>query len=405
MITLIEQRNQLMQEAGTLISGKTLDKATRRAKFDAMMNDVDILNAKIELEERSNIAGRPPRSQPGTDSATPSEEQRSKDAFHEWMRTGNVSAENRSIVRDAKERENRNIGATVGTGAQTTNISSSSVFIPVGMDPLIHSALVSSGNLSANVRSLVTADGSPIKVATDDDSASGLTLISPEGTAVTELDPALGGFMSYVSEFTTSLITVSESELEDSYFDVGAFIQQKFATRVYNGLNRAIQLGSGNVQSIVTGLATPASFTTADGITLASLQQLNADLDNAYQGNAKYVMTQKTKSNLMSLVDNFGRPLLQADSTQTPFNSIFGKQIVISNSMDNVGATNKIPVLYGDLEASYTLRSIRSGLKITRLVERYAELGLVGFIGRARFGSFLTTQSSSPSLIGLKQAA
>jgi HK97 family phage major capsid protein len=402
MITLIEQRNQLLQESGNLVAGKTIDKETR-AKFDLMIKDVDLLNAKIELEQRSNIAGRPPRTQPGTDSLTPSEEERSKAAFHEWMRTGNVSAENRSIVRDAKE--TRTIGATVGTGAQATNISSSSVFIPVGMDPLIHSALVSSGNLSANVRSYVTADGSPIKVATDDDSQSGLTLISPEGTAVTELDPSLGGFMSYVSEFTTSLITVSESELEDSYFSVDAFIQQKFATRVYNGLNKAIQLGSGNVQSIVTGLATPASFTTANGITLASLQQLNGDLDNAYQGGAKYIMSQKTKSSLMSLVDLFNRPLLQADSTQTPFNSIFGKDIVISNSMDAVGAVGKIPVMYGSLEDAYTLRSIRSGLKITRLVERYAELGLVGFIGRARFGGYLTTQASSPSLIGLIQTA
>jgi len=174
---------------------------------------------------------------------------------------------------------------------------------------------------------------------------------------------------------------------------------------VYNGLNKAIQLGSGNVASIVTGLSAPATFSTTTGITLASLQQLNADLDNAYQGNSKYVMTQKTKSSLMSLVDNFGRPLLQADSTQTPFNSIFGKSIVISNSMDNVGAIGKIPVLYGDLESSYTLRSIRSGLKITRLVERFAELGLIGFLGRARFGGYLTVQASSPSLVGLKQIA
>jgi len=221
--SLIEQRNQLLQEAGTLVAGKEVSKETR-SKFDLMMSSVDLLNAKIELEQRSYEAGRPPRQQPGTDSLNPSEEQRTQDAFREWMRTGNVSAENRSIVRDAKERENRNIGATVGTGSQATNISSSSVFIPVGMDPLIHSALVSSGNLSANVRALVTADGSPIKVATDDDSTSGLTLITPEGTAVTELDPALGGFVSYVSEFTTSLISVSESALEDSYFDVAGFI-------------------------------------------------------------------------------------------------------------------------------------------------------------------------------------
>lgn len=402
MITLIEQRNQLMQEAGTLISGKTLDKATRRAKFDAMMNDVDILNAKIELEERSNVAGRPPRSQPGKDSLNPTEEQRTTDAFREWMRTGNISAENRSYLKES--RETRDLGATVGTGAQTTAISASSVLIPVGFDPMIHTAAKSYGQLATNVRQLVTATGDPIKVASSDDTANGLTLISPESTAVTELDMALGGTVSYVSEFTTSLIKVSESLLEDSAFDVAGFISNSFSTRYFKGLNQAIQLGSGNVQSIVTSLATGATATSATAVALADLINVFGELDPAYQDSAKWVMNAKTKANLMGLVDQFGRPLLQADVNGVPFNSIFGKSIVVSTFADDATAA-KTPILIGSLEQSYTLRTIQSGLKIVRLNERYAETGEVGFIGRVRAGGYLTTQASSPSLIGLKMAA
>ncbi len=126
-------------------------------------------------------------------------------------------------------------------------ITASSVLIPVGFDPMIHTAAKSYGQLATNVRQLVTATGEPQKVATSDDVANGLTLISPESTAVTELDMGLGGFMSYVSEFTTSLIKVSESLLEDAAFDVAGFISNSFATRYFKGLNQAIQLGSGNV--------------------------------------------------------------------------------------------------------------------------------------------------------------
>lgn len=401
MITLIETRNQLLQEAGTLVAGKKIDKETR-AKFDKMMADVDLLNAKIELEERSNVAGRPPRPQPGTDSVNPTEEQRTTDAFREWMRTGNISAENRSYLKES--RETRDLGATVGTGAQTTAISASSVLIPVGFDPMIHTAAKSYGQLATNVRQLVTATGEPQKVATSDDSANGLTLISPESTAVTELDMGLGGFMSYVSEFTTSLIKVSESLLEDAAFDVAGFISNSFATRYFRGLNQAIQLGSGNIGSIVTGIATGATSAAPTAIALADLIAIFGDLDPAYQDNAKWVMNAKTKANLIGLVDTFGRPLLQADVNGVPFNSIFGKSIVISTFADNATAGLE-PLLFGDLEASYTLRTISSGLKIVRLNERYAETGEVGFIGRVRAGGYLTTQSSSPSLVALKMHA
>jgi HK97 family phage major capsid protein len=399
--SLQEQRNQLMQEAGDLVAGKSINKETR-TKFDLMMNSVDLLNAKIELEQRSSIAGRPPRTQPGTDSTNPTEEQRTKDAFREWMRTGNVSAENRSYLKES--RETRDLGATVGTGAQATAITASSVFIPVGFDPMIHSAAKSFGNLATNVRQLVTATGEPQKVATSDDTANGLTLISPELTPVVEQDMNLGGFVSYVSEFTTSLIKVSESLLEDSAFDVAGFISNSFATRYFRGLNQAIHQGSGNVGSIVAGVHVGATSAAPTAIALTDLLATFAALDPAYQDRAQFVMNSVTKANLMGLVDNFGRPLLQADVNGVPFNSIFGKTIIIDQFADNTAAT-KIPLLLADLEASYTLRTIQSGLKIVRLNERYAEFGEVGFIGRVRAGGYLTTQASSPSLVALQMHA
>jgi HK97 family phage major capsid protein len=215
---------------------------------------------------------------------------------------------------------------------------------------------------------------------------------------------ALGGFESYVSEFTTSLIKVSNSLLADAAFDVDSFIQNAFATRYFKGLNQAIQLGSGNVQSIVSSVAVGATSASPTAIVLADIIALFGALDPAYQDNAKFVMNAKTKANLIGLVDTFGRPLLQADVNGVPFNSIFGKSIVISTFADNATAA-LTPILFGDLEASYTLRTVSSGLQIVRLVERYAELNQTGFIGRVRAGGYLTTLSTSPSLVSLKMHA
>ncbi len=60
-------------------------------------------------------------------------------------------------------------------------------------------------------------------------------------------------------------------------------------------------------------------------------------------------MNAKTKANLIGLVDTFGRPLLQADVNGVPFNTIFGKTIVISTFADNATAGLE-PLLFGDLE-------------------------------------------------------
>ena len=388
--TLVEKRNKLMTEAQAIITAKHID-SEKRAMFDTMMKDVDRLDAEIQLEERS--VSRPPRSQPGENGGSTHEE-RSKSAFREWMRTGTISQENRSYIK-----ETRDIGATVGTGVGATTITSS-VAVPVGFNPQLNIAQKSYGQLVGAVRSFKTATGEPVKTMLSDDTQAGLTVIA-EGTAVTELDPNLSGSVSYVDELTTSLIKVGNSLLNDAAFDVDAFIENTFAVRYFRGLAQMIQLGNGShIQSIAAGVALGATSGAPTAISLTDLINTFSALDVAYLDNAKWVMGPGTRSGLMGLTDNYGRPLLQADVSGTPFNAIYGKPIVISTYADTVLA-GKTPVLFGDLEASYTLRTV-GDLQIVRLTERYAELNQTGFIGRCRAGGFLTTQAVSPSLVSLK---
>jgi len=77
---------------------------------------------------------------------------------------------------------------------------------------------------------------------------------------------------------------------------------------------------------------------------------------------------------------------------------------VLSTYAPIVAAGNS-SILFGDLAASYTLRTVNQGLSIVRLTERFAELNQTGFIGRTRAGGYLTTQGASPSLVALRQHA
>jgi len=397
MSNLIERRNRLITEASALINGKTVNTETR-AKFDGMMAEVDTLDGDIQRETRvasfqaeQGTAGRPPRE--GFEGGNGTE--REKRAFTEWMRTGSVD---RSILR-----ESRALGAVTGTGVGATTITNS-ILVPTGFDPQMHIAQKSYGQLVGAVRNLKTSTGEPQKVTFLDDVSQSLSVIG-ESVAVSETDPNLGGgFISYVDELTTGLVTVGNSLLEDSAFDVPAFISDAFAVRYYKGLAQMIQQGNGShIASIAAGVTIGATSAAPTAVVLNDLIATFSALDVAYLDRASWVMGPQMRSTLMGLTDSYGRPLLQPDPSGKPFNSLYGASIVLSTYAPLMAASST-PILFGDLAASYSLRLV-GDLQIIRLTERYAELNQTGFIGRTRAGGYLTTIAASPSLVSLKMHA
>ncbi|MBB5056068.1 HK97 family phage major capsid protein [Granulicella aggregans] len=400
MATLIElkqNRNKLLTDAQQILTSKAANAETRIAA-NKMIADADELDVQIGLEERiaktqseERNSTRPPRSQPG-DQGIPADAEKQKMAFRDWMRTGHVSQENRSYLRQA---ETRDLG--VGT---TAPITAGAVLVPSGFDPQLHISQKSYGALVGAVRQFKTDDGRSLKVSLADDTAQGLTVIG-EAIAVTENDPNLSGFTSNVDELTTGLVKVSNSLLQDSAFDVDDFIQNTFAARYYKGLSKMISIGNGsNIAAITAGATLGATSTAPTVLDLPSLIAIYGALDAAYLENASWLMSSTVRSGLMGLTDNYGHPILQADLTGQPFNALFGRPIVLSPFMPSVAATT-VPILFGDL-TSYTLRTVAGGLQVVRLTERYAELNETGFIGYTRAGGYNTSQAASPSIVSLK---
>ena len=96
----------------------------------------------------------------------------------------------------------------------------------------------------------------------------------------------------------------------------------------------------------------------------------------------------------MGQVDSIGRPLFIPSPNTGAFDTLLGRPIVINQSQGAIGAGN-FPVLFGDLKAGYTFRSV-GDLSILRLNERYADTGEVGFIGYATVGGFATDAGTHP---------
>ncbi len=394
---IIEKRNRIMQEAGTLAQGKNVNAETR-AKVKTMLAEADVLAEDLTtaqaLEAHANemrSASRPPRGEIGATTEAEHEQR----AFRDWMRTGTIASENRSYLR-----ENRDMGSFVGVG-QSTNTITSSVLVPIGFDPLLAVAQKSYGQLVGAVRQLTTASGEPMKYALVDDTANSLTLLPTEISPVSELDPTLSGGVSYVDDLTTGLVKVSNNLLNDSAFSVSDFISQTFGSRYYRGLAQMIQQGNGShIAAIGANVPVGATTAAANGIALDDLIRLFVSLDPAYIERASWVMSPATKAALMQITDNYGRPLLQADISGTPFNALYGKTIVSSTYAPSIAAGN-VPILFGDL-SSYTLRTVSDGLQVVRLAELFQVSNEVGFLARCRVGGYSTLQASSPAIVGLQ---
>jgi HK97 family phage major capsid protein len=388
---ITSKRNKLMVDAQALITKETVT-TEDRSNFDKMIADADVLSAditrmqsveKFNAEQRNST--RPPRAGFGNDDKSEATVQSQKRAFTEWMRTGQVSAENRQFIRTQEQRD-------LGVSTPGGSITGGSVLVPTGFDPTFHSALKSFGQLLDAVYTLNTAGGGPIDVALENDTANGLTLVS-EATAVTENDPTVSGSVSLTDTATSGLVSISNQLLQDSQFNLDDWIQNKLAGRYYRGFANWISLGNGsNVTALGSTLGATSASPTA--VSYTDLAALFGSLDNLYVQNASWVMSSATRASLMGLISTTGQPILQTDVAGNPFNAIFGRPIVIDESRPAIAATNKA-ILLGDLKAGYTARKA-GDFGIKRLSELLALKDETGFVLFCRVGGYNTDAGTHP---------
>ena len=92
-------------------------------------------------------------------------------------------------------------------------------------------------------------------------------------------------------------------------------------------------------------------------------------------------------------------PSVNTDS----LDKILGRDVVISQYHPNVAAGVVGAVQFGDLESAYVLRTA-GDVSVLRLNERYADSGMVGFLGFHRNSGFPTNAGTDP-LLNLTQHA
>lgn len=205
-----------------------------------------------------------------------------------------------------------------------------------------------------------------------------------ENAAYTESNPTFG--QKQIDAFKlTDLIRVSTELLQDSAFDLEAYISQEFIRAFGVAEEEAFCVGNGTKQptGIFTANGGEVGVTAAGAaaITVDELISLIYALKSPYRRNAKFFMHDSTVALIRKLKDNNGAYLWQPSVQAGEPDRLLGYPLYTSPYVPQVEA-GALAVAFGDF--SHYWIADRAGRTVQRLNELYATNGQVGYVATER---------------------
>ena len=200
-----------------------------------------------------------------------------------------------------------------------------------------------------------------------------------------ESDDAFGQVSIGAYKLAT-MIKISEELLNDSVFDMPAYIAKEFARRIGAAEEEAFFTGNGpgkplGILAATGGAETGVTAAAADKITMDEVIDLFYSLRAPYRRNAVFIMNDATVKALRKLKDGQGQYLWQPSITAGTPDTILNRPVYTSGFMPTLATGNKT-ILFGDL--GYYWVADREGRSFKRLNELYAPTGQVGFLASQR---------------------
>ena len=195
-----------------------------------------------------------------------------------------------------------------------------------------------------------------------------------------ESDDAFGQVAIGAYKLAT-MIKVSEELLNDSVFDIAAYIAKEFARRIGAAEEEAFFTGNGTgrptgILSASTGAEIGVTAASATTLTFDEVMDLYYSLRSPYRRNAVFIMNDATIKALRKLKNGNGDYIWQPSVTAGVPDTILNRPVHTSAFMPTLAADAKT-ILFGDL--GYYWVADRVGRSFKRLNELYAPTGQVGF--------------------------
>lgn len=201
-------------------------------------------------------------------------------------------------------------------------------------------------------------------------------------------------------KISSRIILVSDELLQDSWFDIAAYVLRIARQRIELGMDYYLIHGSGN-QNEPKGIllqikqskrisAKPTA--TAPGEVMDAAIDVIHGVDPAFRKMPGFgvAVNDNTLKLMRKWKDADGNPIYLKDPRADWSETLFGEKLIIDNELPDIG--NDGWILAGDF-AAITVRLV-GAVAIRRLNELYAETGQVGFLAWQRFGVVLTDKAA-----------
>lgn len=195
----------------------------------------------------------------------------------------------------------------------------------------------------------------------------------------TELTSTAGKFKNItLTGFLAGALTkISKKLINNSNFELVNFVITKMAEAATKFIEKELLIGTAEK---IEGLSKVSNIVTAEAATAVTsdeLIDLQEEVIDAYQSNAIWIMSRKTRKAIRKLKDNDGNYLLNRDLNAKWGYTLLGKDVYTSDSMPDMQA-GKIAIYY--LDPTGLAVKISESLTIEVLRERYADQHVVGVI-------------------------
>lgn len=388
---LLQERNQIATQMKSMYKAAEQEdrgfSADEQEKWDNLSTALDSFDKRVENEKRAS----------SLDQYTEADIEAMKpESVREMEEKGEVTERQafQALVRSTDAGMtglSADQKAALKRAQATGTDSAGGYLVPDDLANQIINRMVSFGGIREAATVINTASGNTLEVPTNDDSSNSGSILA-ENTQDSEQDVTLGVKSLGAYKYTSNIIRVPIELLQDSAFDVEAYLANRFGERLGRATAAHYAAGTGSSQPEGLNAATSgkaAAATTA--VTYLELLDLKHSVDPAYRSNARWVFNDATFLSIKKLLDGDSRPLWQPDISGSTPGLLDGDPYIIDQGMPALAASSK-SICYGDISGLW-IRDVM-GMTLTRMVERYADYHQVGFVAIMRTDSALIDANS-----------
>lgn len=389
---LWERQKELLESAN---DGLMTEEA--RSEFDRIETDMaaqaeEIRRIEAHADTESELRASSGRIvQPGTvgsdvdaaEAVTPEARNLARnEAFKVWATRGDtaLNSDQRTALRELR--------------AQSTAVAAGGYTIPQDFSGELEVALKQYGGVRQAARIMPTDSGAAMPWPTVNDSANIGRLLA-ENTVVTKTDMVFGVVNFGAYKFSSDSVLVSEELLQDSAFDLNAFIGESLGVRLARITNQFATTGTGSAQPQGVATAAVGGHNLVGALDWTDLVELEHSVDPAYRASpsCRWMFNDSTLKDLKVLKDEDNRPIWLPGVATREADTILGYQYTVNQDVADLEDEAK-GILFGDF-SKFVIRDVR-GFTLLRLVERYADFHQVGFLAFMRMDSRLVDAGTNP---------